>query len=176
MTAQFSGVTDTSRNELEMIGKGRCPAIFAAAASGDFTTLYEVATALAEFKIWTDYEENTGPDVEVMYDYDVDYAGPPLPFRAVDTAEGLQEALQDGTNHILIVAHLDATELTLDLPRSGEASTSNGAIAEVQATTLSIAVRYQYHEHVASRLFLSPVYRVFKLDHVMQMAIKRLVT
>lgn len=62
------------------------------------------------------------------------------PFRAVATAEELQEAMRRGTNHILITAHLDATEVTPERDLEMREVLDN-AVGRVLNTTLSISVR-----------------------------------
>lgn len=73
-------------------------------------------------------------------------------FAAVATAEELQEALVRGTNHILITAHLDATDVepVEDLEMR---EALNSAVGRVQNTTLSISVRCppcQHHSQIGS--------------------------
>ena len=66
--------------------------------------------------------------------------GAALLFRAVATAEELQEALRAGTNHILVTAHLNAADVVPERDLQVQEALSN-AVGRVLNTTLSISVR-----------------------------------
>ena len=121
-----------------IIGSAQCPTLHASSWPGHFDLPYD--TADYEVDYYYEPEDAGGEDLLLDYFTYDDYTPQ---FRAVATPDELQEALQAGTKHILILAHLDMTSSTPepDLPEEVEAL--NNAIGRVSTTTLSIAVRSQ---------------------------------